>query len=60
MTDSEGRSTFEVIGFRSYERWKSAGAGNEKSAVDIVYQPALKVFNGITSIQFELEDWRLS
>ncbi len=58
MTDAGGKSTFEVVGFRSYERWVSEG--KEKSAVDIVYQPALKTFNGITSIQLELEDWRLS
>ncbi len=56
MTDPGGNNTFEVIGFRSYERWMNSG--QEKSAVDIVYQPALKTFNGITSIQFELEDWR--
>ncbi len=58
MTDEAGKNTFEVIGFRSYSRWVKDG--KEKSAVDIVYQPALKTFNGITSIQLELEDWRLS
>ncbi len=56
MTDQAGKITLEVIGFRSYGRWMSDG--QEKSAVDIVYQPALKTFNGITSIQLELEDWR--
>ena len=58
MTDGVGKNTFEVIGFRSYSRWISQG--KEKSAVDIVYQPALKTFNGITSIQLELEDWKLT
>ncbi len=65
MTDDAGKGTFEVIGFRSYGRWMSEldqesrrlPAGRQ---VDIVYQPALKTFNGITSIQLKLEDWQLS
>ncbi len=53
MTDKSGKTTCEVIGFRSYERWTS----QKQEAYDIVHQPTLKDFNGIPSIQLELEDW---
>lgn len=54
MSDSSGKAACEVIGFRSYEKWTK-----EKRAdtIHLVHQPALKDFNGITSIQLELEDW---
>ena len=55
MTDEKGKATCEVIGFRAYERWN---ASEQKPAYDIVYQPALRNFQGIASIQLELEDWR--
>ena len=55
MTDESGSVTCEVVGFRCYEKWRS----NEKkqSRFDIVYRPALKNFNGIETIQLELEAW---
>ena len=56
MMDAAGKRTFEVVGFRSYSRWTAQT--EKKEPVDIVYQPALKTFNGISSIQLELEDWR--
>ncbi len=54
MTDERGKTTCEVVGFRSYERWTTArGAG----VYDIVYKPELKEFQGLASIQLELQDW---
>ena len=55
VTDETGKTTCEMIGFRAYERWNAVAP---KGSFDIVYQPALKDFNGIASIQLELEDWR--
>ncbi len=55
ITDQEGKTTCEVVGFRMYERWN---ASRHRSQFDIVYQPALKHFQGIASIQLELEDWQ--
>jgi single-stranded-DNA-specific exonuclease len=54
MTDGGGRATCEVVGFRAWSRWR--GVKSERP-VDVVHQPALKEFNGIPSIQLELEDW---
>ncbi len=54
MTDRTGKMTCEVLGFRSYERWNAAG---RQADYEIVYQPVLKEFSGIVSIQLELEDW---
>ena len=56
MTDSEEKVTCEVVGFRSYERWQSQA--QKKREFDIIYQPTLRKFNGITSITLELESWR--
>lgn len=55
MADEREASVCEVVGFRAYERWKSMPAQN---TFDIVYQPALREYRGITSIQLQLEDWR--
>ena len=55
MTDPTGRVTCEVIGFRCYEKWEASGL--KQKPVDIVYRPALKNFNGIETIQLELEAW---
>ena len=55
MTDAEGKITSEVIGFRAYDRWMKEG--RTKSSFNIVYQPVLKEFNGIVSIELQLEDW---
>ena len=55
MSDGQGKTTCEVVGFRSYSRWVSTP---KRDDFDIVYQPTLKDFNGISSIQLELEDWR--
>ena len=55
MTDEAGKMTCEVIGFRAYERWMADGP---KASVDIVYQPVLKEWRGLTSIELQLEDWR--
>jgi single-stranded-DNA-specific exonuclease len=62
MTDAQGSTTCEVIGFRAYERWQaqektSTGARDRARTYDIVYQPALRNANGITSITLELEAW---
>lgn len=54
MTDGEGKTTCEVIGFRSFGRWKGS---QKNSSFDIIHQPTLRDFNGIASIQLELEDW---
>ncbi|HTL70755.1 MAG TPA: single-stranded-DNA-specific exonuclease RecJ [Candidatus Eisenbacteria bacterium] len=54
MTDASGKMTCEVVGFRLHERWQTE---ERKAAYDIVYQPSLAEFNGIVSIQLELEDW---
>ncbi len=56
MSDEEGKVTCEVIGFRSYERWQAQT--QKKREFDIVYQPTLRNFNGITSITLELESWK--
>lgn len=55
MSDSTGKMTCEVVGFRHYERWKN---GPRAESYDVVYQPARIEFGGIQSIQLELEDWR--
>ncbi|MGH7198217.1 MAG: single-stranded-DNA-specific exonuclease RecJ [Candidatus Omnitrophota bacterium] len=54
MTDEAGKTTCEVVGFRAWRRWNGV---RTDGLVDIVHQPALKEFNGIPSIQLELEDW---
>ena len=56
MSDAEGKVTCEVIGFRAYERWQAQK--QKKREYDIVYQPTLRNFNGITSITLELEGWQ--
>ena len=55
MSAPDGKVTCEIIGFRAYKRWIES---KRQVAYDIVYQPTLKNFNGVTSIQLELEDWR--
>ena len=55
IADKEGKTTCEMIGFRKFDRWNASKSG---SSFDIVHQPSLKNFNGILSIQLELEDWR--
>lgn len=55
VTDETGKAACEVIGFRSYARWSK---GIKKPAWDIIHQPGLKTWNGITSISLELQDWR--
>lgn len=55
ITDQEGKTICELIGFRAYERWT---AERQKTAFDIVHQPTLRQFNGITSLELQLEDWR--
>jgi len=57
VSDASGKTTCELIGFRMYGRWQERPA---TGALDIVYQPALKYFNGISSIELQLEDWRAS
>ena len=57
ITDSEGKTTCEMIGFRKYDRWRQS---KNTGVFDIVYQPSLNDFNGITSLQLELEDWSQS
>ena len=55
ISDAEGKTTCEMVGFRKFDRWaQSANTG----PLDIVHQPSLRDFNGILSIQLELEDWR--
>ncbi len=56
MSDSREKSTCEVVGFRSFERWQACI--QTKQEFDIVYQPTIKNFNGIESIQLELESWQ--
>ncbi len=56
MSDAEEKVSCEVVGFRSYERWQTQT--QKKREFDIVYQPTLRNFNGITSITLELESWR--
>ena len=56
MSDAVGKVTCEVIGFRAYERWQAES--KTKREFDIVYQPTIRNFNGITSITLELESWR--
>ncbi len=47
-------TAFEIIGFRGFRRWSHL---QEKTDLDIVYRPSLNEYNGIASIQLELEDW---
>ena len=54
MTDASESVTCEVVGFRCYERWMR----DKKNPADIIYRPALKNFNGIETIQLELESWQ--
>ena len=53
--DAEGRTTCEMVGFRKFDRWTRS---QHTGSLDIVHQPSLRDFNGILSIQLELEDWR--
>ena len=55
MTDTEGKVTCEVIGFRAYERWQAQARTQRE--FDIVYQPTMKNANGIGFITLELEAW---
>ncbi len=55
MSDETGQTTCEVVGFRKFERWNRS---QTTGPCDIVYEPTLKVWNGIATIQLELEDWR--
>jgi single-stranded-DNA-specific exonuclease len=59
VTDEAGKITSEMIGFRSYDRWMKSRTAAQVAAplFDIVYQPVLKDFNGIASIELQLEDW---
>jgi single-stranded-DNA-specific exonuclease len=57
ITDETGRTTCEMIGFRKFNRWIES---KTSGLMDIVHQPSLKDFNGILSIQLELEDWCLA
>jgi single-stranded-DNA-specific exonuclease len=54
VSDREGRAICEIVGFRRFSRWRHLEA---QPAFSIVYQPTMRYFNGITSIQLELEDW---
>lgn len=57
LTGADGRMTCEAVGFRMFGRWE---AEKKTDRLDIVYRPALVEYRGITSIQLELEDWRIS
>jgi single-stranded-DNA-specific exonuclease len=57
LTDKNGQVTCEAVGFRMFERWRSAG---HKGPIDIVHQPSLLDYKGIVSVQLELEDWTAS
>ena len=54
MTEGKGKAVCEVVGFRAWGRWRGV---KTDQPVDLVHQPALKEFNGIPSVQLELEDW---
>ena len=54
MTD--GAVTCEVVGFRCYEKWRANDP--KQTSFEVAYRPALKNFNGIETIQLELESWR--
>ncbi|MBI4432781.1 MAG: single-stranded-DNA-specific exonuclease RecJ [Candidatus Omnitrophica bacterium] len=54
VVDKSGKTTCEAVAFRAYQRWKNAGRQEELA---IVYQPTLKDWNGIFSIELELADW---
>ena len=56
MTDEEGAVTCEVVGFRSYEKWRKNDP--KQTSFEIAYRPALKNFNGIETMQLELQSWR--
>ena len=56
MTDEAGAVTCEVIGFRRYEKWRKNDP--KQTSFEIVYRPALKNFNGIETMQLELQSWR--
>ncbi|MBI2094646.1 MAG: single-stranded-DNA-specific exonuclease RecJ [Candidatus Omnitrophica bacterium] len=53
MTDENGQNTCEVVGFRAFGRWN----GSPQNRYDVVHRPSLREFDGIASIQLELEDW---
>ena len=55
MVDESERVTCEVVGFRHYEKW--AQDTKKQSRFDILYRPALKNFNGIETLQLELQGW---
>ena len=55
MTDREGKTTCEIVAFRAFSRWME---NKPQGSYDIVYQPVLKEWNGIVTIQLELEDWQ--
>ncbi|MBI3253045.1 MAG: single-stranded-DNA-specific exonuclease RecJ [Candidatus Omnitrophica bacterium] len=53
VSDETGKTTCEAVGFRAFGRWNA----DPRRTLDIIHQPTLKNFRGITSIQLELEDW---
>ncbi len=55
VTDEASRTTCEMIGFRAFGRWVQRG---KPERLDLIYQPALKEYNGVTSIELQLEDWK--
>ncbi|OGW83010.1 MAG: single-stranded-DNA-specific exonuclease RecJ [Omnitrophica bacterium RIFCSPHIGHO2_02_FULL_51_18] len=54
VTDRFGQTTCEGVGFRMYERWEKL---RQTNGLSLVYHPTLSKFNGIRSLQLELEDW---
>ncbi len=55
MSNKEETVTCEVIGFRCYEEWRKSTLA--QTYFEVAYRPALKNFNGIETIQLELESW---
>lgn len=56
ITDAEGRATCEIIAFRAFERFRKSVAREQN--LDIVYEPQIREYQGIATIQLGLEDWR--
>lgn len=55
VTDEAGSRTCEIVGFRAYDRWIESRAHARK--FDLVYQPQLKEYQGIVSVELGMEDW---
>ncbi len=55
VTDSSGKTTCEAVGFNAFALWQTA---NRPTHLDLVHQPVFKDFQGIRSVQLELEDLR--